>query len=140
MIASISEKADNSQPEQSVLTDDTAETAEGLMLNETTQIDEEQAQRLFFTITHDSLTLTDIESGLKYKADDIFKMILPALERVIRQVERTIKHFSLNYKLLYQYQFLFLKKLKIQLRIKQKKLLKMQLNLLTTRLMHGQMN
>jgi type IV pilus assembly protein PilM len=98
MIASISEKADNSQPEQSVVTDDTAGTAEGLMLNETTHIDEKQAQRLFFTITHDSLTLTDIESGLKYKADDIFKMILPALERVIRQVERTIKHFSLNYK------------------------------------------
>jgi len=99
MIASISEKADNGLPEQSVLTDDTDGTATmGVNLEDTTNIDEEQAQRLFFTITHDSLTLTDAESGLEYKADDIFKMILPALERVIRQVERTIKHFSLNYK------------------------------------------
>jgi Tfp pilus assembly PilM family ATPase len=99
MIASISEKADNGLPEQSVVTDDTDGTATmGVNLEDTTNIDEEQAQRLFFTITHDSLTLTDAESGLKYKADDIFKMILPALERVIRQVERTIKHFSLNYK------------------------------------------
>ena len=98
MIASISEKADNGFPEQSVVTDDTDGTAMGVGLDEMTQIDEKQAQRLFFTITHDSLTLTDVESGLKYKADDIFKMILPALERVIRQVERTIKHFSLNYK------------------------------------------
>jgi len=98
MIASISEKADNSLPEQSVVTDDTDGTAMGVNLDDTTNMDEEQAQRLFFTITHDSLTLTDVESGLKYKADDIFKMILPALERVIRQVERTIKHFSLNYK------------------------------------------
>ncbi|MEE8480322.1 MAG: hypothetical protein V3T59_03675, partial [Desulfobacterales bacterium] len=98
MIASISEKADNGLPEESVVTDDTDDTAMGVSLDDTTNIDEEQAQRLFFTITHDSLTLTDVESGLKYKADDIFKMILPALERVIRQVERTIKHFSLNYK------------------------------------------
>jgi Tfp pilus assembly PilM family ATPase len=99
MIASISEKADNGLPEQSVVTDDTDGTATmGVNLEDTTNIDEEQAQRLFFTITHDSLTLIDAESGLKYKADDIFKMILPALERVIRQVERTIKHFSLNYK------------------------------------------
>ena len=98
MIASISEKADNGLPEQSVVMDDTDGTDMGVSLDETTQIDEEQAQRLFFTITHDSLTLTDVESGLEYKADDIFKMILPALERVIRQVERTIKHFSLNYK------------------------------------------
>lgn len=98
MIASISEKADNSLPEQSVVTDDTDGTAMGVSLDDTAHIDEEQAQRLFFTITHDALTLTDVESGLKYKADDIFKMILPALERVIRQVERTIKHFSLNYK------------------------------------------
>ena len=98
MIASISEKADNGLPEQSVVTDDTDSTAMGVSMDDTTNIDEEQAQRLFFTITHDALTLTDVESGLKYKADDIFKMILPALERVIRQVERTIKHFSLNYK------------------------------------------
>ena len=98
MIASISEQADNGLPEQSVVTDDADGTAMSVNLDDTTQIDEEQAQRLFFTITHDSLTLTDVESGLEYKADDIFKMILPALERVIRQVERTIKHFSLNYK------------------------------------------
>jgi hypothetical protein len=31
------------------------------------------------------------------KEDKIFKMILPALERLVRQVERTLRHFSLNY-------------------------------------------
>ena len=31
------------------------------------------------------------------KEDEIFKMILPALERLVRQVERTLRHFSLNY-------------------------------------------
>jgi Tfp pilus assembly PilM family ATPase len=31
------------------------------------------------------------------KEDKIFQMILPALERLVRQVERTLRHFSLNY-------------------------------------------
>ena len=57
----------------------------------------DHAHQLFFGVIHaDSPSAMDERQRL-LKEDKIFKMILPALERLIRQVERTIRHFSLNY-------------------------------------------
>ena len=57
----------------------------------------EQAHLLFFGVIHESgpSGLDDRQQLLK--EDKIFKMILPALERLVRQVERTLRHFSLNF-------------------------------------------
>ena len=57
----------------------------------------EQAQQLFFGVIHDSAPSVLDERQRLLKEDKIFKMILPALERLVRQVERTMRHFSLNY-------------------------------------------
>jgi len=56
-----------------------------------------KAHQLFFDGIHDD-ALTELDERRRLlKEDKIFKMILPALERLVRQVERTLRHFSLNY-------------------------------------------
>ncbi|MGD9302140.1 MAG: pilus assembly protein PilM [Desulfobacterales bacterium] len=57
----------------------------------------EQAHQLFFGAIHDDAPSAFDEQQRLLKEDKIFKMILPALERLVRQVERTLRHFSLNY-------------------------------------------
>jgi len=57
----------------------------------------EQAHQLFFGVIHDTSPSALDRSQRLLKEDKIFKMILPALERLVRQVERTLRHFSLNY-------------------------------------------
>ena len=42
--------------------------------------------------------MTKEAAGLDFKEEEILQMILPALERVVRQVERTLQHYSLNFK------------------------------------------
>ncbi len=55
------------------------------------------AEKLLYDFTHNALPVADEDEAVKFKAEDIYKIILPALDRVIRQVERTIKHFSVKY-------------------------------------------
>jgi len=57
----------------------------------------EQAHQLFFGVIHDNAPSVLDERQRLLKEDKIFKMILPALERLVRQVERTLRHFSLNF-------------------------------------------
>ena len=57
----------------------------------------DQAHQLFFGALHDSSPSVLDEKRRVLKEDKIFSMILPALQRLVRQVERTLKHFSLNY-------------------------------------------
>ena len=57
----------------------------------------EQAHQLFFGVIHDQSSSAMDEKQRLLKEDKIFKMFLPALERLVRQVERTLRHFSLNY-------------------------------------------
>lgn len=57
----------------------------------------DQAHQLFFGVIHDKSPSSLDERQRLLKEDKIFKMILPALERLVRQVERTLRHFSLNY-------------------------------------------
>ena len=57
----------------------------------------EQAHQLFFGVIHDESPSALEEKQRLLKEDKIFKMFLPALERLVRQVERTLRHFSLNF-------------------------------------------
>jgi len=60
-------------------------------------LDFEKAQQHFFGLIHDpSLDIPDTRE-IAAREDNIFSMILPALERLVRQVERTLRHYSLNY-------------------------------------------
>ena len=55
------------------------------------------AQQMFFGGVYGERQIPLDESQVAIKEERIFRMILPALERLVRQVERTIRHFALNY-------------------------------------------
>jgi len=57
----------------------------------------DQAHNLFFGVIHSAPDQPMDEQQRLLKEDRIFKMILPAVERLVRQVERTLRHFALNY-------------------------------------------
>jgi len=62
-----------------------------------TQIDADRAQEIFFGFAQDSSPSDSRPAELKPEEKAIFKMILPALKRLVRQVELTFEHFSANF-------------------------------------------
>ena len=60
-------------------------------------LDFEKAQQHFFGMIHDETISIPDTREIAAREDNIFKMILPALERLVRQVERTLRHYALNY-------------------------------------------
>ena len=63
------------------------------------QINVEQARKILFSLSPDSPPLTKEDAGFELTEEEKFETVLPALERVIRQVERTFEYYSaiLNY-------------------------------------------
>jgi len=60
-----------------------------------TQIDADRAQEIFFGFDQDSSLTNSSPDELNLEEKTIFTMILPALKRLVRQVELTFEHFSL---------------------------------------------
>ena len=58
--------------------------------------EDDEARRVFFNFIRDSQFVEKPPSG-SYSDSDILHMILPALERLIRQVERTLEHYTLKF-------------------------------------------
>jgi len=54
----------------------------------------EQAKKVLFSLSPDSPPLTEDDIGFGLTDEEKFETILPALERVIRQVERTFEHYA----------------------------------------------
>ena len=54
----------------------------------------EQAKKVLFSLSPDSPPLTENDIGFGLGDEEKFDTILPALERVIRQVERTFEHYT----------------------------------------------
>jgi type IV pilus assembly protein PilM len=61
------------------------------------KLDLELAQNYFFGYIHDSKPLEAEGKKFTIKENKIFLMIQPALERLVRQVERTFRHYAVNY-------------------------------------------
>jgi type IV pilus assembly protein PilM len=57
----------------------------------------EAAQNSLFIPIHRPASAEADEPPPAVKEERVFQMILPALERLVRQIERTIRHFSLNF-------------------------------------------
>jgi Tfp pilus assembly PilM family ATPase len=57
----------------------------------------EQARQLFFGEGYDAAGAAPEERQRLLKENRLFKMILPALERLVQQVERTLRHFAKQY-------------------------------------------
>jgi Tfp pilus assembly PilM family ATPase len=62
-----------------------------------THIDAEQAEKIFFGLIHDASPMATEDTGLEPAEEEVFKLMLPALERLVRQVERTFEHFTANF-------------------------------------------
>jgi hypothetical protein len=54
----------------------------------------EQAKKVLFSLSPDSPPLTENDIGFVLTDEEKFDTILPALERVVRQVERTFEHYT----------------------------------------------
>ncbi|MFC1884014.1 hypothetical protein ACFL2O_04520 [Thermodesulfobacteriota bacterium] len=61
-------------------------------------IDHKQAERILFSVSSDAVPLVEGEAGFGLEKADIYKMIVPALRRLVRQVERSFKNYSTNSK------------------------------------------
>ena len=61
------------------------------------KFDLDVAQNYFFGYIHGSPPLDADGKKIGINENRVFQMIQPALERLVRQVERTIRHYSLNY-------------------------------------------
>jgi type IV pilus assembly protein PilM len=76
-----------------------------VLRRERSQVDEivplispEEARKVLFSLSPDSPPLTEKDIGHELTESEKFNIILPALERVVRQVERTFEHFIIHMK------------------------------------------
>ena len=59
-------------------------------------IDVEQARNVLFSLSPDSEALAAGDAGYSLTEEEKFRIILPALERLVRQVERTFEYYNSN--------------------------------------------
>ena len=59
-------------------------------------IDAEQARKVLFSLSPDSESLEAGDAGYSLTEEEKFRIILPAVERLVRQVERTFEYYNSN--------------------------------------------
>ena len=97
MIEALRKGIEGSQLELSLVKSPNDDTRRIRAVKRKLNLDFEKAQQHFFGLIHDSSTSIPETEEIAAREDSIFKMILPALERLVRQVERTLRHYALNY-------------------------------------------
>jgi type IV pilus assembly protein PilM len=58
------------------------------------EIDMDGARKVVYALSPDSPQLSESDKGYNLQQEDIFEMIMPALERLVRQVERTCDYYN----------------------------------------------
>lgn len=61
------------------------------------KFDSEKAQKIFFGLLYDVSPKADGSTTLQPEEEEIFRLILPALKRLVQQVERTFDHYAANF-------------------------------------------
>jgi Tfp pilus assembly PilM family ATPase len=56
----------------------------------------EDAKQMLWALTHGAATIPVAGGQTALASDDLFRMLLPALNRLVRQVQRTLEFFELN--------------------------------------------
>lgn len=100
MLEAIREEIGQTQPErseQSLTLDSSDETALLESFDENYNGDMDKAHELLFGLIDNTLPLSEKQKVLNSNSEKVFRMILPALDRVTRQIERTIRHYYLNF-------------------------------------------
>jgi len=77
----------------SILRDNKAELGEVLL-----QITPDEARKVLFSLSPESQPLGESSRRWDFTEEEKFNIIIPALERVVRQVERTLEHNSVQLK------------------------------------------
>ena len=54
----------------------------------------EEGRKILFSLSPDSPPLSETDAGFDLAKEKVFQMVQPALERLVRQVERTFEHFA----------------------------------------------
>ena len=96
MMESILDDVNESQNEISIELVEEGNASAPVTVDREGPIDMEQAKRILSSLSPDSRPLTEDEPGFYLKDEGIFRMILPALERLARQVERSFEYCALN--------------------------------------------
>jgi type IV pilus assembly protein PilM len=97
MIEALRTEIEGNLFELSIAKSPTKDTARIRAIKKKLKFELDQAHQLFFGVIHENSPSAMEERQRLLKEDKVFKMILPALERLVRQVERTLRHFALNY-------------------------------------------
>lgn len=97
MIEAIMEKIGNNKPVPPETMDDTENAEMAGTSDKAQNTVEDKARKIFFDFIYNSSSLLMEGDKPDLNEDKIFSIIQPALERVIRQVERTVEHYSLNF-------------------------------------------
>jgi type IV pilus assembly protein PilM len=58
------------------------------------RLNKEEAQKILYSLSPDSEKLKETDAGYGLKEDEILEMIFPALERLARQIERTLEYYA----------------------------------------------
>ena len=105
MIDTLREELNSQKPEIELEIFDSDGSAVSENIEMSKEIDADQARKIFFGIIEDSTkpeTPEDTldlraETGLGISAEEMFDFCSPAVERLARQVEKTLEHFTHNY-------------------------------------------
>jgi len=57
----------------------------------------DEALKILFSLSPDSEQLSEEDPGYKLSHDEIYEMIYPAVDRLVRQIERTFQHFTTTF-------------------------------------------
>jgi type IV pilus assembly protein PilM len=97
MIEALRKGIEGNRLELSLVKTDDSDTSRIRAVKRKLNLDFEKAQQHFFGMIHDETLNIPDTNEIAAREDNIFNMILPALERLVRQVERTLRHYALNY-------------------------------------------
>ncbi len=95
MVEAIREEIDSNHPEQPQTTADDDSPSEFENYDNNHDSDSDPALELLTGFIDDTLPLTEEETTTD--TESLFGTIQPALDRIIRQVERTLRHYTLNF-------------------------------------------
>jgi len=97
MVEALQKEIEKNWLESSLAKSQTRDAASVRNLKKRLKHEMDLAQQLFFGVIYGEQPIQVDENQLALREERIFKMILPAAERLVRQVERTIRHFALTY-------------------------------------------
>ena len=97
MVEAIREEIDSNHSKQSLLPADDDHPPEFESYDANYDSDTDPALKLLTEFIDDTLPVTGEEESLNTDTEKLFGTIQPALDRVIRQVERTLRHYTSNF-------------------------------------------